>query len=347
MSGFGPIQFSTFKPNEKFTLVEYTPHDSVGGAAGDGKVSLAVNLKSHQELHQCTFEEEAYLAIKCEGARSVDDLNGAYAYPLQNLMTFICDRPQRVEEFSVYREKNSSDHPSSKVRVIGPRVQPEEDEEAKDSVRRFQMLFTLEDVEFSDLMTKWFRLVERYSAACNIYFGLKYGPPAYVDMTFVHVAQVLHLYYSRRDDGMARRADEAKRLQEVLATLNRTDGEWVVNHVGARPFPTLDEELRELMDQHGTVINPLVSNRQDRFINEVMNSLHYIAHREPEVYLASSHGADLYWTMEKLRFLIKACFLAELGFTEQRILVLLERNAMYQHVRQVEAMRESQRSSLH
>jgi hypothetical protein len=33
--------------------------------------------------------------------------------------------------------------------------------------------------------------------------------------------------------------------------------------------------------------------------------------------------------MEKMRFLIKACFLRELGFSDDKILNLFERNALY------------------
>ena len=345
MSGFGGAQIARFKPGEKFSLVEYTPAASVGSPAAGGEVSLALTLKSQHGLHKYAFEEEAYLSVECERVRSADELNGDYAYPLQNLMTFVCDRPQRVEEFSVYPATPSRERPVSPIQVIGARVQPEDDEEAKDPVRRFQMLFTLQDADFAVLVAKWFQLMERYDAACNIYFGLKYGPPAYVDMTFAGMAQVLHLYYSRRDDGMARRAAEIRRLKEILAGLTDADSEWVVNHVGANPYPTFDAELRELLNEHAPVMNPLVSNRPDRFVNEVTNSLHYIIHREPEMYAASGHGADLYWALEKLRFLVKACFLAELGFSGQKSLDLFGRNAMYQHVRQQEALRESQSPS--
>src|SRR4051812_16450965 len=71
----------------------------------------------------------------------------------------------------------------------------------------------------------------------------------------------------------------------------------------------------------------------------------YEKHPLWDSHLAASHGADLYWLMEKLRFLIKACFLAEAGFSEQKILTLFERNPLYQHVRQLESVREAGRGS--
>jgi len=329
---------------EKVPLASYTGHPPVSGNVLGGKVLLYLGLGSHRSPHELIFREKGSLSVSWETPKSVEEINGEYIYPLQNLMTFVCDRAQELESFSVWRgPANANSVENSEIQVIGPRVQPDADSEEKEPVRGFQMLFTLEDIDFEDFLGRWIRLTEQYSEACTIYFGLKYGPPAYIDMTFLGILQVLHLYYSRRSDGLVRRAEEERRLKEVVLALTPADAEWVISRVGARPHPQLEMVLHELVGQHSAIMNPLLSNRQDRFVNEVMNTLYYVIHRDPEIALAASHGADLYWLMERLRFLIKACFLSELGFSEQRVLSLFERNALYQHVRNLEAERESRR----
>jgi hypothetical protein len=70
--------------------------------------------------------------------------------------------------------------------------------------------------------------------------------------------------------------------------------------------PPLKVVLSKLVEEHAHVMNRLVSNRQDRFVGRVINILKYIQTRDPELYSATSHGAGLYWTMQKLRFLFKA-----------------------------------------
>ena len=138
-------------------------------------------------------------------------------YPLQNLMTFVSDRPQEVEEFSVQPSERPMDSRGPDIRVIGPRVQPEDEGEADEPVRHFQMLLTLADVDFADFIGKWLAVAAKFADAWSVFFGLQYGPPAYLDMAFQSLVQALYLYYSRRRQGIAARVEDAGRLNEILS----------------------------------------------------------------------------------------------------------------------------------
>lgn len=355
------------------SLVSYAQHRGVEGVVPGGKVSLRCWLQLHETANEIDITEKATLNIECEVPQSADEINADYVYPMQNLLTFVCDRAQEVELFKVKREHprdgsaeeegiEDLDEAAERVKsiwlarmgqpakilpprnpsiqVIGPRVYPEEVTK-KEPVRRFQMLFTLADVEFPDFIGRWVELTRKYSTACDVYFGLKYGPPAYVDVTFEGVVQVLQLYHSRREDGVAMRVEEEARLRQVVSLLPPADAEWLLEHLGDRPRPTFERVLRELVNQHASVMDPLISGRTEKFVSEVTSTLDYITYRESEHETTTRGGADLYWMMEKLRFLIKSCFLAELGFSEAHRTSLFGRNALYQHVCKLEAARES------
>ncbi|MCI0464976.1 MAG: hypothetical protein L0Z62_49270 [Gemmataceae bacterium] len=343
-SGLKPGGIPGYTTGEGVSLGNYIRLGPLSAPVPGGIISLDFGVEASQSLHSYTIQEEAYLNANCETPASADELNGTYGYPLQNLMTFVCDRAQEIKRFSVWPGGVFSDKAAKpEIQVIGPRVQPEDDVEAAEPVRAFQMLFTLEDVDFADLIGKWMRLADRYSDACSIFFGLQYGPPAYIDMTLLGVVQALSLYYAQREEGIAQRAEEERRLKEVVSALPPADADWIVDHLGVRPYPPFQGVLRALLDEHSAAMNPLVSKRQDRFVNEVRNTLHYVVHREAVVGLAASRGAELYWMMQKLRVLLKACFLSELGFTPKKALELFERNALYQHMCALEAARESAR----
>jgi hypothetical protein len=147
------------------------------------------------------------------------------------------------------------------------------------------------------------------------------------------IVQVLSLYYAGREEGVARRADEERRLRGIIAALAPADRDWVIDHLGVRPYPPVQQVLADLIKQHSEVMDPLLSSRQEGFVNEVMNTLQYVVHRDPELWLAASHGAALYWMMEKLRFLIKACFFHELGFSREKIRALFAHDELYQHLK--------------
>ncbi len=162
-------------------------------------------------------------------------------------------------------------------------------------------------------------------------------------MAFPSVVQSLYLYYSHRDDGIAGKVQEGMRLKVILSALSAVDADWVVDRLAGRLFPPLHLVLRRLVEEHGATMNPLVSSRQDRFVNEVINTLRYIVLREADMDLAASHGADLYWMMQKLRFLFKSCLLRELGFKPEKATELFQRNGMYQHVCRIETAEEARR----
>lgn len=146
---------------------------------------------------------------------------------------------------------------------------------------------------------------------------MQYGRPAYLDVTFLGVVQALSLFYTRRDDGVAHRDREERRLREIVGKLSAEDAEWVRNHIWVRPFPPLDDILAKLVREHETAMKPLFRS-EGGFITEVINTANYFLRRDPEVGLLASRGAELYWLTAKLRILMKLCLLRELGFSDNQ-----------------------------
>lgn len=339
-TGFGPTQFPTSV--ERAPLVTYAFCNPLVAEVPEARLSLGVSLQRSDSQRERLFEETVTLDVNTESAKSPDDFNSAFGYPLQNLMTFVCDRPQEVEDFIVRPGEFPASVAAGDIHVVGARVQPEEDD-GPEPVRHFQMLFTLQDVDFSDFMGKWIRVTDKFASACNVFFGVQYGAPAFIDMAFPHVVQSLYLYHNRREDGISDRAADEGRLKEILASLVSADADWIVDRLGPRPFPPLHLILKKLVEEHGEVMNPLISHRQDRFVNEVANAFKYVVFREDEMWLVARHGADLYWTMQKLRFLFKSCLMGEVGFPREKIKSLFERNGLYLHVCQLEQAAERER----
>jgi hypothetical protein len=336
-------ELSNLGATEGAPVLSYTHVSPLEAEVPGGRLSLGVRMSANSRHRERQFREEVGLIVDTEAARSADDFNALFVYPLQNLMTFVCDRPQEVLDFVVHPGGPRSSPMARDIHVVGARVQPEEDGDEPEPVRPFQMLFTLADVDFAQFMGKWLEVANRFAAACNIFFGVQYGPPAYIDISFPNIVQALYLYHAQRDGGVADRGKEESRLKEILARLDPADADWIVDRIGARPFPPLLLVLRKLVEEHSHIMNPLVSHRLDRFASEVANTLKYVVFREPYMFQAASHGADLYWMMQKLRFLFKSCLLQELGFPKGKAKSLFDRYALYQHVCQIEESEERER----
>jgi hypothetical protein len=343
LSGFEREKLQGGGQDARAALLWYKHKAPLVAEVPGARLTLGAGLAIHQSAREHQFREQMEMSVHCPDARSADEMNADFVYPLQNLMTFVCDRPQEVETFAVRQGEFPTNAASPDIHVIGPRVQPEDDEVSIDPVRSFQMLFTLEDVDFGHFIGRWMRVTGKYGAACNVFFGLQYGPPAFIDMTFPGIVQSLHLYYSNRDDGVAARSEAERRLRGILSGLQTADADWIVDRLEVSPSTPLQFVLRKLVEENPHVMNRLVSDRQERFVGEVINTLQYILLRDSELDAAASHGAQLYWLMQRLRFLFKACLLRELGFATEKVVALFERNGLYQHVCQIEAAEEAQR----
>lgn len=338
LSGFRQGGLGGKRADEEAALLYYSMSSPVGGPIAGGEISLGFGLTSSGTLEGYSFAEKPGVAVTLDTPVSEPDINQRFVYPLQNLMTLVCNRAQEIECVSLWQEDILADmEENPEIRLIGARVFPDAEGEKTESIRPHELLFGLSDIEdgFAPFVERWFRLTTTFADACDVFFGLEYGPPAYLDVTFLGLIHSLSLYYTRREDGVAHRNQEDQRLTEVLETLPQTDADWVRIHIGVRPFPPVEHILAKLLNENVDVMNPLLRREQQGFINEVMNTLHYALRRDPEVALAAIHGAELYWMTAKLRILLKLCFLRELGFSAEKSCSLFEKNGDYQHICQI------------
>lgn len=328
---------------ETIPIATYRVPPRPSGRLADATVTLNFGVSSQADVQTFRFREQANILIEFDAAQNADEINARYVYPLQNLMTFVADRPQNVESFSVWRAEDLADwEHNPEIRVIGPRVQP--DNEKRKAVRSNEMLLTLSDVEFVTFLERWWQLAERYAEALNIYFGIQYGPPSYVDTTYALMAQSVSLYYAKTSEGIEHRGEEERRFRDMLPTLTNHDAEWLIDHLGVRPYPPFQSVLQRLVERHGAVLDPILANRRDAFVNQAAATLRYIERRDAEESGASTHGSELYWLMQKLRFLIKTCILAELGFSAEQIGNFFHRNVYFQHISTLKVSRDNSKT---
>jgi ApeA N-terminal domain 1/Apea-like HEPN len=334
LSGFRPVSFQ-LDAQEAAPLLRYSMPSSVIGAIPGGEVSLGFMLSAASSLGGVTFTEEPAFSVTSETPLGEDEWNERFLAPLQNLMTFVCEAPQAVEGESLWLEDILAPLSENReIKVVGARVFPETEEKPREDVLPQQLLFTLEAVEpdFGSFIQKWLKLTATYADACNIFFGLQYAPPAFLDLTFAGVVQSLCLYYTRRADGVEKRTQEERRLGAILSRLGGEDADWIRSRLGVRPFPPPEDALTVLLSEHEEVMRPLLKRDAVEFVAEVTNTLRYVLWRDPEAGIVASSGADLHWMTAKLRILMKLCFLKELGFSKESVQAMFRENGLFIHI---------------
>ena len=339
------VEQQTLQPDgedARDVLLRYRHKPPLVAEVPGARLTLEATYAKHSSNKEAQGERLG-LSVHCLEARTADEMNEDYVYPLQNLMTFCSDRPQEAEAFAVRWGGTPANVTYPDIHVIRPRVHPEDGDVPAEAVLSFQMVLTLKDVDFGDFIKRWLLVIGKYSAACNVFFGLQPAPPAFIDTTLPGVVEALYLYYSSRNNGVVACRMDAKRwLRGILSGLQITDADWLADRLEARPTAPLPFILRKLLEEHSHVMNRLVSNRQG-FVSKVINTLKCILFRESDLDGVATQGTELYWTMQRLRFLFKACLLHELGFRPEKVTALFERNSLYQHLCQVEDAEGAQR----
>jgi ApeA N-terminal domain 1 len=307
----------------------------VTGSIPGGQISLGFSMTSSGSWLKYTYSERPALSATFDSPLSEAQINERVVYPLQNLMTFVSGRPQEVEEVHLQRHDSPEMMTANpEIRLIGERVFPEGEDEHREEVYPPQMLFTIQDLEmgFAPFVERWLRLAAHYIDAFSIYFGLQYGPPVYLDYTFLGMAEAVALYYTRREDGVGHRSEEERRRKEVLSKLPDGDRDWLREHLLPDPFPPFQLVLDKLLSENAELMDPLFKTEKWGFIREVMGTFIYIIHRDPPAHRIVNFGAELHWMTAKLRILLQLCFLRELGFTADRVRSFLARDRNYQYL---------------
>lgn len=289
------------------------------------EMSVGMRSSTHSTMREMTVTQHVTMDFRFDQGLSADDINAQYVHPCQNLMTFVCDAAQAVELFNV------GDGESSIVSVVGPRVMPHTESDEQRRTRRSDMLFGLNDIDFPEFIGNWLAALERHRDACSVFFAMQYGPPAFLDVTFSHIVQALYLYEAKREHGQAVITEDNSRLAKIAASLCAQDAEWLLARFNEMPSPSLFKCLSDLVHEHAYLIDPIVP-QSDRFVWDVLNTLRFNLLRDDHMEAASRHGSELYWLMQRLRVLFKACLLTETGFTQQRIRDAFGGNAEYRHM---------------
>ncbi len=313
--------------------LRYTPPPILKAEIPGGTLELSINAGASASLREVALKEEVRFRLMASEPLTGDDWNGRFVYPLLNFLSLATDVPNALTKWTLA----DRERPSRSVNVILPRTLQGPAEER--SVMPHQMLFPLEGLEdrFPALITRWLEVAEAHRDACNIFFGLWYAPGAYLDMRLLGICQSLHLYQTKRPN--ARPLPAASPPPSVLALLPEEAREELRRWVRERTIDTFRETLEQLAGEHEPVLSLLSPGGGGALIEQLMAFRNHALYRTPFPAPLEAYSHGLYLATETLAYLMKACFLSELGFSPDERLSFFERNAMYGFLRQEWARR--------
>jgi hypothetical protein len=266
-------------------------------------------------------------------------VNTRFAFPLQNLLTLACDHPNSVTDWSV----DISSTVGNQLAVRMPRVLTDSDAE---EISPHRLIFHFSHVRdrFQTVVAKWLDLSRQFGEVCGLYFGIQYSPRTFLDLQFQTVLQALTLYAGRR--GKLAELPRVAEIEDVMQQLSVEQQLRLDRVLRGNQTIAAGAALAALLDKHWQIFEPLAGSTPEMFVNRTLNTLHYIEQRDPVDALAASLGAELYIHTQQLSWLMKLCFLEELGFSASEREDLLAGNQAADFIRTEAARAKAKRATV-
>ena len=320
----------------KSLSISYEVPEPLTGQAADYQVSLDRVIDEKLSYPLVTLQERALFSISHSVGLSLTEWLSRCVKPLQYLLSLAIDRPTSVQNLSVVveveKDESSKANPAkTPLRVI---YQPVSNVEQETRLADSDTLFLLKDTEmvFGDLIAKWFALYDSYNIVCDLYFSARHSPRPFLSGRFLVLAQAAEIFHRQRFPGGALLKDEFKqRRKEIVDSVPEALQGWTKEKLTWSNELTLKERIKKLYDHTARVMNHLVDDR-DSFVKLVGDTRNYYTHFGSGLQKRAAEGEELHYLAEALRYMLAACLLLELGFTEDRIEELFLRNRRFQHL---------------
>lgn len=329
-----------FKPIVRFTPGKYEltyispqkKHVSLSG----GSITLVTTTNSHQNSSQVNLSQTVQIEFEMQEALTLTEWLSRYIGPVQNFLSLATQRPNAIESISSYVSKSkvnttSSTSEKKPIQIIFPKYFIEKN--AGETIHPHHMLFAYGDIEedFTEVVKKWLAVSDELSSVCDLFFSVMYNRNLYQENRFLNIAQAAETYHRRRFKKDVPGDEHVNRLAAILASAPEEYREWLEMKLKYSHEPPLSQRLKDLIREVDKVIRPLLG-KKDRFVQKAVDTRNFLTHYDPSLEHKAARGEALFVLTQTLSLLVQACFLHELGLSDERCIEFFRRSSDYKYV---------------
>jgi hypothetical protein len=329
-----------FKPQVLFTPgkfeLTYTYPQKKHVSLSEGSISLVTTFNSHQNSSQVSLSQTVLIEFEVQEALTLTEWLSRYISPVQNFLSLATQRPNAIESISAYVAESKVDTTSTTaekkpIQIIFPKYFIEK--KAGETIHPHNMLFAYVDIEadFSEIIKKWLAVSDELSSVCDLFFSVMYNRNLYQENRFLNIAQAAETYHRRRFKKDVPGDEHVKRLAAILASAPEEYREWLEKKLTYSHEPNLSQRLKDLIREVDKVIKPLL-RRKDSFVQKVVDTRNFLTHYDPSLENKAAKGEALFVLTQTLSLLVQACFLHELGLSDEKSIEFFGRSSDYKFV---------------
>lgn len=321
-----------YNPKEGSTRIDYKQPDPIEAVLADGfKLTVSTSVKGpflSWLQKEVIVTETDWLSIKADRELEFEQL-WMMANRLRDFLSLAVGRPVFITEVSGQserskREINGRSHYNS-IQIFF--LQRDKPKEQRPINLPDEVLLPLAAVDerLGEVLSKWFERSELLAPALDLYFGTLYEPRIHLERHFLFLAQAVETYHRRTSDATDLLPEEHEhRRKAALDTVPSQYKDWLDGklHKYSNEL-SFRQRIKALVDRFKDVFEGYI--KKQLFAQKVYESRNYYTHYDQKSEAQAAKGLDLLDLIYKLRSLLEACFLSEIGLTNEEIKQILHK----------------------
>ncbi len=317
-SGIKPEFFEEKEePKGRWMQMRLERPDSFTAVVGD-EYEVILNFAAEFEASQrpftwATFRQPSEIAIEFAEKQPFERL-GNIAFRVQHLLSLGMRRsayPVAVRGYTGVQEEATP--VEVYYRPLG-RMDDVERPELHD------MLFSRRALPggFETAVATWLERAGELDPVYRLFLGTVYNPKSYLEQQFLSLVQALEVYHRRAlyvPD--LPKEEHEMRVEEILDSAPERHEGWLRQKLQVVSEPSLSERLHKILKIHRGISDHVVGKKgeaRDEFVNKVVWTRNYRTHFDEDKKDRAARGEELYRISQKLRLLLEACLMQEVGF---------------------------------
>lgn len=200
----------------------------------------------------------------------------------------------------------------------------------ENTIKCYDMIFSYPAIKnkFQEVLNKWFLSYENLEPVFNLFFATIFNSKLYTNDIFLNLIRAIESYHRRvYDINEISKEECAKRIKELIE-IKPEYKEWLNIRLKYAFELTLRKRLKKLFSEFDNLFNDYISDSKI-FSDRLTDTRNYYTHFDENLKQNCFHGLELYYAGLKLKILLIACFLKELGFNIDEIDKMIKENRTY------------------
>jgi hypothetical protein len=296
-------------PNRSFDLqISHDWKTSHTNASASVRWHAGIAIQAHEEI---AFRDASHVAWQC-----------------QNLMGLLIGQKLSLRSVTITPHDNgSAARTGSPFKLVYHQRGKHDESDAHPS----RMLLPYDSIKenFAGIVDKWFARSEQAVLAANVFFGSQLLESPAVNVKFLAVVQAAESYHRALGTGVYMDQAEYDEAIEQLHLPESIQGDHrhsLRNRLKYLNEYSLRKRLTDLFDRLPENVRLRIADNVPQFVGKIVDTRNYYTHYDHEAQQRAFEGQDAFVAAERLRVLVVAYLLHDLGIEDEKLLSVLERS---------------------